>query len=247
MKLRYVKKEFQKRRFISAACVCVATILSGYLYSYTGNLTVSRIIIIVFYISTGIMVWQWSWFLGRKLTIGQGMGRKAIEWISVPEWEELANTMGVKLHEALPFGIMEDFNGARATLRPRQIIIGRNLFNRLEGQERLALVAHELTHLKENHSLKQILLPVLPAILACLTIPAEPRLISIAVIIATFTAGFAIVGKRNEHAADAGAAERTSNQIMISLLKKCSPPEKWSNDSETYPSIKIRIERLARK
>ena len=65
--------------------------------------------------------------------------------------------------------------------------------------------------------------------------------------IAMFLTIFAFIGRRNEYDSDAAAAARTSNKVVISLLERLAPPDKWAHESQLHPSIEKRIARLSRK
>ena len=248
--LKRRRKELPKRRFICAIAVCMVVLLSGYFHSYIGSLSTKQVSLVFFYLSAGIMVAQWGWFFAKNIFLITRMRMlkgKTISWTEMPEFEELAKEMKVKLHRKQPFGIMPDFDNAFTNPNTRQIIFGKDLVDRLQKLEHLALAVHELTHLKENHLMKQFIIPLVPLILVSLTIPEEPYSISVPLYLAAFLMFFAYIGRRNEYIADDSSAARTSNEVVISLLKKSTPPDQWSHESQVHPSTDQRISRLSKK
>ena len=138
----------------SRLLICGITLIAGYSYWYAGTPILKLIVSLVFFVSAGVMVWQFVHYFGKHIVnivkIMYG-GRKAVSWVEISEFNDLAKRMGVKLHRKRPFGIRKGLNNAYANCLTGQIIFGEDLLQKLGSQERLALAAHEFTHLKQNH------------------------------------------------------------------------------------------------
>jgi Zn-dependent protease with chaperone function len=126
-----------------------------------------------------------------------------------------------------------------------RIVLGEVLIQRLESQERMALVAHELTHVKKGHLVKEVLiLPFIAIVITLLLLHREPDSVFCAVCIALFLVLFPYISRRFEYEADAGAAHETSPTATISLLKKTEVEERWGYESVTHPSIRAGLVEL---
>ena len=138
--------------------VCSVTILSGYLYSYVGGTYLEEVSIVVLYISAGILALLWSDFLVRnivRMARTYVVTRKSVSWVEIPEFTQLAKEMKVKLDNKRPFAIMKGFANATCSPITKQIVFGADLLDTLGDEERLALAAHELAHLRGHHFAKQ--------------------------------------------------------------------------------------------
>jgi len=241
--------------YIFTVIVCSATVLSGCLYSYVSTPFLKQVSIVVLYISAGILTLLWSDFLVRnilRLVRTYVVPRKSVSWVEIPEFTQLAKEMKVKLDNKRPFAIMKGFANAACSPITRQIVFGADLLDTLRNEERLALAAHELAHLRGHHFAKQFTISFALAMLVALIVVegpyAEgPDIVPMLPSIAMFLTIFAFIGRRNEYASDAAAAARTSNKVVISSLERFAPPDKWAHESQLHPSIEKRIARLSRK
>jgi Zn-dependent protease with chaperone function len=168
----------------------------------------------------------------------------------IPDYEnmqKLVERMRVKLDKKHPFVLKRRLNNAFSDPLMMRVILGAALVNRLESQERMALVSHELTHLKKEHVIKQLLLLLSLYVPLAFTLRREPDFIFGAVWMALFLTLFPYVSRRFEYEADAGAAAETSPEASISLLKKLKAEERWGREAVTHPSIQSRVERLRKR
>ncbi len=168
----------------------------------------------------------------------------------IPDYEEMQKVvkdMGVKLGKKHPFVLKMGLDNAYYDPMGGHIGLGDILLNRLVGQEPIALVSHELTHIKKNHHMKQFFLLLALCIPLAVTLRREPDLVFGVVWIALFLTLFPYVSRMFEFEADAGAADQTSTEVSISLLKKMEVEERWDRESVTHPSIDSRIERLRKR
>lgn len=244
-----------RKIYICAVTVCSVTILSGYLYSYVGGTYLKQVSIVVLYISAGILVLLWgNPLVGNIVSAARTfvVGRKTISWVEIPEFTQLAREMKVKLHKKRPFGVMQGFTGTGCYPFTRQIVFGADLLDMLGDQERLALAAHELTHLTGYRFAKHLTISCALAVLVALTVGKGPYVEGHDIVatlpgIATGLTIFAFIGQKNEYAGDAAAAASTSNKVAISLLERLAPPDEWAHESQLHPSIEKRIARLSTK
>lgn len=244
--LRPIKVGLRSRLFI-----CGVTVLAAYAYCYMGSPIIRLASILVFFVSAEVMVWQWGNFFMRNAVESFKMrffSKGAISWRDIPEFTELAERMGVRLHRARPFGVMKGLNNAFANPITRQVVFGGQLLQRLQSQERLALGAHEFTHIKEQHFLKMLpWLFVGPMLVGLsLSLTPSPAIIVNLACFAIFVVIFVFASWRNEFAADAGAASQAGQEAAILLLQKLANPDDWERESETHPAIRERICRLGK-
>ena len=242
--------QIRKRPHVAFSILCLITVLSGYVYTYTNSTAGKHVSIVFLYLSAAI----WAYFCLRQLVrmtrIRVFMKNYASSY-EIPDYEEMqkiVKEMRVKLDKKHPFVLKVGLDNAYYDPLMGHIALGDILFNKLETQERIAIVAHELTHTKRNHYAKQLFfLPVVLAILLILTLHREPDLVFWAVWIALFLMLFPHVSRRFEYEADAGAADKTSPEASISSLKKTEVEERWGRETVTHPSIQSRIERLLKR
>jgi len=238
--------QIRKRPHVAFSILCLITVLSGYVYTYTNSTAGKHISIVFLYLSAAI----WAYFCLRQLvrmTRIRVFMKKYASSYEIPDYEEMqkmVKEMRVKLDKKHPFVLKMGLDNAYYDPLMGRIALGDVLLNRLEGQERMALVSHELTHLKKNHFAKQIFLIFVLYIPLIITLHREQDLVFCAVWIALFLMLFPYVSRRFEYEADAGAADKTSPEASISSLKKAEVEERWGRETVTHPSIESRIERL---
>jgi hypothetical protein len=65
---------------------------------------------LAFYLSAVIMICQWGRLFSRVLILRAKTrmvkAKNTVAWIKIPEFEELASEMKIKLHKKQPFGIL---------------------------------------------------------------------------------------------------------------------------------------------
>lgn len=233
----------------SKLIICGVTLLAGYCYWYIGSPILKLVAILVFVVSAEVMVWQWVSLVRRNIVNTLKMtfaGRKAVSWVEISEFRELAKQMGVRLHRKRPFGVKKGLNSAYANHLTKQIVFGEDLLQRLGMKECLALVAHELTHLKQNHWATTFRWLVVAGLIvsSSLSLAAGPAIVSSLICVAAMMIAFVFVNWGNEFAADRGAGIQIGKVATISLLQSVVPASQWQHESETHPSIRSRISKL---
>lgn len=235
-----------KRPHVAFSILCFITVLSGYVCTYTNSTSVKYVSIAFLCLSVAI----WAYFCLRQLarmTRIRFSRKKYASSYEIPDYEnmqKLVEKMRVELDKKHPFVLKSGLDNAYSDPLMRRIILGDILLNRLESQERMALVGHELTHLKKNHIIKQILPLFVLYIPLVFTLHREQDLVFCAVWIALFMMLFPYVSRRFEYEADAGTVGETGPEASISLLRKMEVEERWGRETATHPSIQSRIERI---
>lgn len=224
-----LKPGFRTRLIIACVVVMSATFFDVFMHPM-----MKLIWIIVFLFSAELFTafYVQKFLLRLRLILDH---RKATQ-VDVPlEIAGLADRMGVKLKE---FRIREKlFN---AYVIGKTIVLGRDLLDRLSREECLAVVAHELGHIKEKHGLIQALLlvPSLMSVISWFDLP--PAVFSIA-----FSAYIVIVmipvSWTLETRADRIAARFTGKENITSALHVLAHKQKADESSEDHPSIEKRI------
>jgi len=174
-------------------------------------------------------------------------GTMPIEEMS--EFIILANKMKVKLDDKRPFRKVECLNnvGVEPFKFKPHIILGTCLFDRLSSKEKLAVIAHELSHLKMRHVFVGAGSIVVSTMMILLSVPRGSWIASIMVLTALFM-GFWVASYLCEYWADCVALRYTKDKdSFISAIRKLEPPERWNIDYETHPSINRRVAKLSRK
>ena len=224
--------------------LCVAVLLSVLMHSCFENLLLKVVSLFAFAMAAPLMVGIWGAFFILKGVEELRLLKNSILWQDMPEFRILAEQMGVKLHRTRPFGIKKGLDNAFASYLNRQVIFGAELLQKLNKQEKFALAAHELAHLKQIPGFSEILL------LFCgFLIPyflETPGIMKILASFAFFLILFVLLCWQREFEADTTAAGIVGVGTAISLLQKLRPPTYWDQDSETHPSIRRRICRLMR-
>lgn len=172
--------------------------------------------------------------------------KESISWVAAPQLYKLGKEMKVKLHPSQPLGIVKCFNNARFTAAG-QLVVGNHLYDKLDDQELLALAAHEFAHKRKRHRELQALFVFLAVAFVYLTSRNAPAEVQFVLPVASCLIVLLVTSRNSEYIADRRAAQATSNETVISLLKKTEPPERWSREYESHPSVKARIERLLKK
>ena len=222
------------------------TVLSGYIYTYTDSASIKHISMIFLWLSVA----SWAYFCLRQFVNMARIGLSKKKYPSsyeIPDYENiqtLVDRMGVKLDKKHPFILKLGLDNAYSDPVTRRVFLGDTLLGKLEAQERMALISHELTHLKENHNLKRILPLFILYIPLVFTLRRGQDLVFGVVWIALFMILLPYVSRRFEYKADARAVDETSPEANISLLKKVEAEERWDYETITHPSIQSRIDRI---
>lgn len=155
----------------------------------------------------------------------------------------------------------EDINAIVTGAKGKTIFVTRGALENLERDELLAIIAHELGHIRRKHLFKGHALTILPIIPTLILLkigeklPEDVLTLSIAVCFAVLIAGvfyrFAKFNLTCELEADEFAGELVGADAMIRALKKISEHDeiptrtpKWFDVIYSHPSIEIRIKNL---
>lgn len=235
----------------SRLLICLLTIATGYSLYVTHNPYLHGSSGVVFLLASESMIILWGSSFANSF-LDSFAWRKAISWDEVPifaKFSDVAREQGVKLNSNRPFGVRKDYDNAYAILLTKQVIIGDLLLQRLSDQELLALLGHELTHIKQNHMVRTVLwtmfVPALVVLPLCFTV--APSMVRELVYCAAFFITFLFVSWHNEYSADAGAAAIAGPDATSYLLQHVVPKEHWRRESETHPSVVNRVLKLKRQ
>jgi Zn-dependent protease with chaperone function len=220
--------QIRRRPHVAFSVLCLITVSSGYVGTCT-NSTIGKLIAIVLLCLSVVI---WAYFCLRQIVamLKMRVSRKYPSSYELPDYESMQKLVGkmrVKLDKKHPFVLKLGLDNAYYDHWKDRIVLGEVLVQRLESQERMALVGHELTHVKKGHLVKEILiLPFIAIVITILLLHRDPDSVFCAVCIALFLVLFPYVSRRFEYEADAGAAHETSPAATVSLLKKTEVEER---------------------
>jgi len=168
---------------------------------------------------------------------------------------ELANEMSVKLHPTKPLEVVPGLRGAKSMPLPvfsrcrvyfvGRVYIGCTILCCLNNLALKGILAHELAHLKKNHSVKGLLcllvfVPVLVYSIVSNSIPITPSLLTLVI----FALVFSVISWQHEYEADGIAAKYVTNTNMAHALEQVARLLYRPGDTLVHPSFKKRISRL---
>ena len=168
---------------------------------------------------------------------------------------ELANEMNVKLHPTKSLEIVPELRGAKSTPLPffsgckvhfaGRVRIGCTILCGLDTLALKGILAHELAHLRKNHSVKGLpsLLLFVPVLAYCIVSRSTP-IIPILLTFAIGTLVFSLISWHHEYEADAVAAEYVGKKDMVYALEQIARLIYRPGDTLVHPSFKKRISRL---
>lgn len=165
------------------------------------------------------------------------MTHKKAEVVPVPlEISRLADKMGVRIKE---FRIRRNF--CNAYVKNGVLVLGKELIEKLNLQQCLAVVAHELGHIKEKHVLIRFLalIPILLSAYTWLELPLSFCLIAL------FAYTYVMMIPINwwlETRADKIAAKYVGKKHIKSALFILAGKKNLNEPSETHPPTIKRIE-----
>ena len=152
--------QIRKRPHVAFSILCLITALSGYAYTSTSSTAGKHVSIVFLYLSAAIGAYFCLRQLVRMTRIRFFMKKYASSY-EIPSYEEMQKMVKetrVKLDKKHPFVLIMGLDNAYYDPLMGRIALGDVLLNRLEGQEGMALVSHELTHVKKKLFAKQIFL-----------------------------------------------------------------------------------------
>lgn len=139
------------------------------------------------------------------------------------------------------------------------IIFGKPIIDLLDDSQLKFILAHEYSHIKNNHLIKNILsfifaisgVPIILLIISPYLISRVPLVWVLVIALIVYLSSFILhftFSQRREYAADKFACSIVGSEVSkntLSILKKQALiPEKSYNLFETHPSIHKRIEKL---
>jgi len=171
--------------------------------------------------------------------------KKKIVWQNIPEFMELANKMGVTLHKKRPFGVQDNLKNAITNSLKKQIIFGEPVLKDLTEEEKLALAAHELTHLQKRHALKSLLAYIgafVPFVVIRIFI-ADEIILLVGLVLALLV--LILIKRHYEYEADSGAVINAGKIPTLSFFRKqLELRDKKDLDKIFHPPLEKRITRI---
>lgn len=155
------------------------------------------------------------------------------------ETEELAQRMGVKVKK---FKIAEKFRNAYTN--GSDVVIGQILLDELNKEEILAVIAHELAHIKENHILVRIMAMVPIFFIATMSSPRLPEIFQSVYVLAYVIIVLTPFNYYLEKRADRLAGYYVGFETMKSALTILNGGRDMKEASETHPPTINRIKSL---
>jgi Zn-dependent protease with chaperone function len=173
--------------------------------------------------------------------------RKTYSFGLIEEFLNLAKAMGVHLRGQDTLKIVPCWVNAAACLDGR-IILGQAIAEQFDKEDRQALLAHELAHLKARHPLKNasVLLLVFVAVVFAIPFLHLPGLVNLLLVFSAYGLILPAVSWRLEYEADAIAARFVGRQPVTIALGKLAEANNIDVQRDTYlhPSVRKRISRL---
>lgn len=170
--------------------------------------------------------------------------RNKVKWGPAPAFlVDLAKKMRIKLDKKRPYGVTEiDIGGAASDMFNRRIIVTNAVLS-LPDDERDAVLAHELGHLKPFQATLTYLLAYSVMFYASIFAHVN-SVVAIVGSTAWFLVFRTIIGHALEYNADATSRRFIDSKALAQALKDLVRPEKWDITSDTHPSVNDRIARL---
>jgi len=163
--------------------------------------------------------------------------KKAIE-VPIPiEFIEICEKMNVN-YDKIKIKIRDDLDNAYVL--GKDVVLGKPLLDRLNNENTLCVLAHELQHIKGKHKLYILILSIIPlsfAMLGYILLPPLMRNISVYSATMVFLVLFSWV---SENRADKATTMIMGKKATIDTVQKLSKNK--TEHSLTHPSIETRIE-----
>jgi len=239
----FIKVGFMKRLILYETIV-----LSLISFGTFPNLMIKYVSFFVFCVASGLFIYIFSLqFVSQLQQILEYKNRE--KFPVSKEIAELSRKMEVQVKE---LGIV---NGCTAYVIGKSLVLGIELLKRLTFNERQAVVAHELGHIKEKHVIFRFILtiPLLAIPLNSWSRLCSPIFFteSLTHIIVTIMVNIALlayimlimipVNWYSEVRADRIAARFAGKENIKSALLTLAKKEKLGMPSETHPSISERV------
>jgi STE24 endopeptidase len=245
---KYFTVKFRKRLTLYTAILFSSIILATPLLQ---NVAIKLVSLIFLIGSCGIFVSIFvSQFASNVKILFQHRNR-----VKLPvskEIADLAKRIGVQVKE---LGIVK---GRTAYVIGKTVVLGTELLKRLTYEQRQAVVAHELGHIKKKHSRWSIfsLLLVGAISIYCFSnfyVPTffiESEIYPFLLFVMNMTSvvfaimAFIPISWHFEKQADAVAAEFAGKEHIKSALREITPEKEFTEPSESHPSTQERIKNI---
>jgi Zn-dependent protease with chaperone function len=216
-------------------CFCVILATNNQIKSYTSYIVIGLSIIFLFRVLITMF---------RR----NGLACKRKD-IAVDTLKNLAQQMDVKMDASKSLNIEPKFRSAQAISFPFQarfVRVGCNILCGLDDTGLKCVLAHEVAHIKKNHTLKTLYLFALfiPVIVYSSHINSLPW---VYIFLTLFIFGFvtSVISWHHEYEADAIAAKYVGNENMANALEKVSHLINRPGDTLAHPSFAKRISRVS--
>lgn len=245
---KYFKVNFGKRLFLYAAIIIGFTLLGTPLLS---NVVLKLSSLIFLLVASGVFVpiFVSQFVTNLKLLFTH---RNRVKLPVSKEIADLSRRIGIRVKE---LGIVK---GCTAYVIGKTIVLGTELLKRLTFEQRQAVVAHELGHIKKRHrmwSAFSLMLIVTFALFGFsnLYVPTffvESQIYIMLVVITNITSlvfvmvAFIPISWHLEMKADEVAAEFGGKENIKSALLAIADKKDLKEPSETHPSILERIKHI---
>jgi len=173
---------------------------------------------------------------------------KSVEWKEFPEYDSLALRMAVSLSPRRRWGVARFGGISRTNALRGEVIFDSKSFFKLSEEERLAVTAHELAHIKSRHSLYAGLILSCGAVVAIAS-AFEGSIFLPTVTWLVFYLAMVYYRRHGEYQADLVAIRYVPVSSLISALGRF----RWGTrryervaGGLTHPPIDARTERLRR-
>ncbi|MFA4640334.1 M48 family metallopeptidase [Pyrococcus kukulkanii] len=242
----YSEKKTMNRKILLLGFVLLLAIVFGMILLFMATEGITNFVIFIIY-SIGVAE------VFSKLVKKVGKGEVLTGELS-EEIRRICRRYGIKirtiyvLKDDKPYALVSGFGG-------KDVYVTEGLLEKLDRDEVIAVIAHELGHVKKKHLFKDSIISIVAVALAIIPMNLDLPvwvviggvLLSIALIIYDFT----VLRLKNEYEADEFAAKIAGKEHIISALKKLAeineiPKDtpRWFDVMHSHPSIKKRIKRL---
>jgi Zn-dependent protease with chaperone function len=173
---------------------------------------------------------------------------KGASWGIYPEFDDLARAMNVKLAVKYRRWEITKVRGiAETNPVKRCILLDEKNFFKLGQEQRKAVIAHELFHLKLNHTIKSSVLFISGCCIS-LIIDLSGFSVQALIVFILFLLANILLRHKFEYQADNFSAKYVGAEPFIEVLKSISRYENRRNLASllTHPSVTSRITKLKR-
>ena len=196
------------------------------------------IIFVYFLLTIGIIAFKAILFVKNNFTM-----KKSYE-ISIPELQEVANKMNLKL-SSHPFWLKDTKKiKAQVNQEKKTITFGKEFLNNLTSEEKKFVGGHEFFHIYRRQEL-YILITFVPTFVLMFLMPwiLHVPLYVIITSIGSLIISACYTARSIESIADLSGAQHVIKEVAISALGKAYPRTK-SKILDFHPHVKIRIRSL---